>query len=321
MILWANAHGGFIVGLLALAAYVAGWIWQAWRGGADRALGLKLLLVSLTSLLASILTPDLWRNWDAVMQNRSIFILSRTVETRALDISTAGTWPFLGLLILAAALLSSNRHSVIPAHAFLLGGLTLMSLSVERNIPFFAIGAAPILVVWLRSLPALGKRWLVLEEQTGKIDATLRGALWPAIVVLAVIGWLSYRGISGQGALYRFSPTVFPVDAANWIEDNPPPGNMLNDLNWGGYLLYRLWPGQRVFIDSQTDFYGEILTRQYEALVTATGGWQTYLKQYDISWVVAPPSSRLAAILAHDPSWVVLYQDPTATIVGKRGSP
>ncbi|MCC6567827.1 MAG: hypothetical protein IT315_01170, partial [Anaerolineales bacterium] len=81
MLFWANLHGGFIFGFLALAAYVAGWAWDRVRKQATNETGKNYLLIGLTSLAASIITPDLWHNWEAVLNNRSAFILNRTVET------------------------------------------------------------------------------------------------------------------------------------------------------------------------------------------------------------------------------------------------
>jgi hypothetical protein len=72
----------------------------------------------------------------------------------------------------------------------------------------------------------------------------------------------------------RYDPAVFPVEAVDWLEQHPPEGNGFNYFIWGGYLLYRSWPERTVFIDGQTDFYGEALTRQYVQVITLTGDWE-----------------------------------------------
>ena len=65
-----------------------------------------------------------------------------------------------------------------------------------------------------------------------------------------------------------------------YLEDNQPEGNMFNYFTWGGYLLFELWPEKPVFIDGQTDFYGETFTRQYEQVITLDDGWQMFY-QYE----------------------------------------
>src|SRR5512141_1424261 len=97
MLVWANTHGGFILGFLACAAYLAGWLFDFLRRSSRPLLGKRLLIVTATSLVASILTPDLWRNWSAVLNNRSAYVLSRTVETMPLQLSLPNVWPFLAL--------------------------------------------------------------------------------------------------------------------------------------------------------------------------------------------------------------------------------
>lgn len=46
----------------------------------------------------------------------------------------------------------------------------------------------------------------------------------------------------------------------------------------GGYLLYRMWPGRRVFIDGQTDFYGSELVNEYLTALRVQDGWQDILQ-------------------------------------------
>lgn len=147
-----------------------------------------------------------------------------------------------------------------------------------------------------------------------KIDRELKGYMWPAVTVIAALGLFAVQSFGFGSNTYRFSPEVFPVEAASWAEAHPLTGPMFNDLNWGGYLMYRLWPGQRVFIDSQTDFYGEDFVRKYEAILLAKPGWQRTLDQYNIGWVIIPPGSQLAAQLASSPSWRSAYDDSTASI-------
>ena len=149
MLIWANTHGGFVLGFLAWGAYLAGWLIGYLRKSTSWPVGRTLLIVGLASLLTSFLTPALWRNWDAVLNNRSAYILSRTVETMPPDFSLPTVWPFLLSLTLILVLLILRQIQMSASQLFLLGGLALLSLAVARNIPFFAIAAAPILSVQL----------------------------------------------------------------------------------------------------------------------------------------------------------------------------
>jgi hypothetical protein len=90
---------------------------------------------------------------------------------------------------------------------------------------------------------------------------------------------------------------------------------VFNYFPWGGYLLFRAWPEVTVFIDGQTDFYGEALTREYEAVITLAEGWEQVLAQYDVDWVIMPPDSQLVRALRQDADWIEAYGDATAVIL------
>lgn len=92
---------------------------------------------------------------------------------------------------------------------------------------------------------------------------------------------------------------------------------MFNNFIWGGYLLYRTFPREQVFIDGQTDFYGEALTREYTQVVNLDEGWQDILGKYEVSWVIIQSDKPLIQALQHELNWKVVYQDNTATILHK----
>jgi hypothetical protein len=114
----------------------------------------------------------------------------------------------------------------------------------------------------------------------------------------------------------RFDPAFYPVDAVNWLKANPQPGNVFNNFDWGGYLIFNLWPDKKVFIDGQTDVYGEELTRKYEQVITLSENWQDVLLEYDVRWAILPPSWPLGSALGKA-GWREVYRDNTAAIYSR----
>ncbi len=315
MMVWVNTHGGFILGFLAWVAYFAGWIWEYWRKHEINKIGLKLLIIGVTSGVTSIFTPDLWRNWQGVLNNNSVYILSRTSETMPPDFKIPGTLPFSFLLLFVAILFILGWKNLPVAHLFLLIGFALLSLIIARNIPFFAIAAAPILAGNLRYKLESISLWSELEGRILKIDGELRSfyILSILMVILSTGSFLNYQ-IRNHTSYNQFSELTLPVQAVNWIESHPQNGNMFNDFNWGGYLLFKLWPRNRVFIDSQSDFYGEALTRQYAAILSGEDTWDKTLNQYKVTWIIVPSKSGLAEAARMNANWQINYQDPLAII-------
>jgi hypothetical protein len=200
----------------------------------------------------------------------------------------------------------------------LLGGFALLGLLMARNIPLFAIASAPILSEGTSQLLEGAPRWKRIEKNIAALESPLRGAVWPILVSVGIAVFLGGRYQVQKDAWTGFDARIFPVAAVDWLVKNPQSGNMFNDLNWGGYLLYRLWPEQKVFVDSQTDFYGEAMVREYENALMARPGWDTTFSKYNIQWVILPHDAPLMELLSYDPDWDTLYSDPTATILRKK---
>jgi hypothetical protein len=314
MLIWANVHGGFVFGILAWAAYFAGWLLDIWRKSSNWNIGRNLIVVGSTSLIASILTPDLWRNWQGVLANNSFFILSHTSETMPPDFALPGTFPFAFLLLFVLALLLMNWKRMPISHIFLLVGFAIMSLIMARNVPFFSIAAVPILAENIGNIFTNLSIWHKLEEHVTIINEGLKGYVWPVLALLTAIAFFMIYQTKTQSSFNQFSSQNLPVQAAEWLEKHPQTGNMFNDFNWGGYLLFRLWPGTQVFIDSQSDFYGEDLTRQYAEILTGQGNWDVELRQHNVTWLLIPSHSGLAESARISSDWQAAYEDPLAII-------
>lgn len=314
MLFWANAHGGFVFGVLAWLAYFGGWIWETLRKSSTLQTGKAWMAIGGFSMLSSILTPSGWGNWQAVLSNHSTYILCRTIETMPPNFTQPGTWPFALLLVITLIVILVTRKTQHASHIFLIGGFAVLALLMARSIPLFVIVAAPILSENLSGILAGIGIWNTTETNIARVENAMHGALWPIVVSGGIAFIIGVHYQVQKEALTDFDAQVFPVKAADWLAEHPQSGNMFNDINWGGYLLYRLWPGQDVFIDSQTDFYGEALVRKYETALTARKGWENILGTYDVKWTILPASAPLTLRLS-EAGWNVIYEDATAIIL------
>jgi hypothetical protein len=233
------------------------------------------------------------------------------------DFHQSGTFPFLLLLILSVILPILSRIRLPAGHIFLLAGFAVLSLLMARNIPLFVISATPILAVSARKILEQAQGWIKIESRFGEIERSLRGFVWTVAGTLAALILFSYHYMQTQSSFNHFDERVFPVAAVNWLDGHPQSGNMFNEFNWGGYLLYRLWPEQKIFIDSQTDFYGEALVRDYNQIINTESGWEIKLKKYEIDWVIVAGGTSLAQALETEYHWHILYKDETSVILRK----
>lgn len=314
MLFWVNMHGGFIFGILAWMAYFAGWVWDRWKNKTDKLIGSRLIITGTTSLLATVITPDLWRNWEAVLNNRSSFILNRTVETMRPNLTDPSVIPFTLLLILTIIIFIANWKMVQPGHFFLLVGLGIMSLMMARNIPLFAISCVPIISTLSAKSLSKQKAWTRLEERFSGFGSAPGLSAWSVIIASLPIILFAYFNINNTHPIYQFNRSVFPVDAVQYIQENPQKGNMFNEFNWGGYLENNLWPEYNVFLDSQSDFYGEDLMRDYNQIISANDNWGSLLQKYQVDWLIIPVNAPLTGKISNAANWEIVYSDNTSII-------
>jgi hypothetical protein len=314
MLLWGNIHAEFVAGFLVLAAYIGGRIWQYIfaRPSLTDQTGRSLLIVTFYSFLATLINPAGMKTWETILGyvNNS-YLMSRITETRPPDFTKAEYLPLLILIMLAFLLMIFRRSKFTPAHIFLMLGFGMMSLFSARNAHLFGVVAPFVLSHGLSGISNL-QAFKNIEVMITRVESQMSGKMLP--IVIAVI--ISTVVMARAGNFNRIEPTIFPVDAVGWLKNNPQSGRMFNAFDWGGYILFHLWPQQKVFIESQTDVRG-VLTREYEAVVTLSSNWQEIFRKYDISWVIIPPQWGLAGELTAM-GWKTVYQDPTTIILVRK---
>lgn len=315
MLVWANAHGAFITGFAVWFAHLAGWVWDYLHKQSDRTHGLRLAVIGISSFAVTFINPvgwDLWRTSTGYYGNE--FLVNSTVEYLSPNFHNWSTWPYL--IMLAICLLGLGfRVRLQTYEAFMLVGWTVLSLYSARNIPLFAIVVAPYAASILQSIPPPSTLLQRLEISIDKIERNHKGIVLPLLAVTLLFSTaISQKGLNSGNT---FDPDKFPVHAVDWLEENPQEGEMFNNFIWGGYLLYRMFPRELVFIDGQTDFYGEALSREHSSVVRLEEGWEDILAKYNVSWVIVETSRPLVSALQDELGWRIVYQDGTTTILHK----
>ncbi|BAJ63185.1 hypothetical protein [Anaerolinea thermophila] len=322
MLIWANTHGAFLAGFVVWVVYGVGILWRTWvektpftsLSGVFR----DWFWVGGLSLIASLLNPsgvDLWKT--SVGYVRNAYLVGHTAEYLSPDFHTPGAFPFL-LMVLGILGVWGISHQKPRVDEVLLVSLWIaMALYSARNIPLFAVVSAPVLAKsihtafqeWAESVPWF-KKLRDLDLRMHAVDSKAGG--WVTFLLIVVfMAWTARAGLIPA----RFQSEVFPVRAMDWLEAHPQEGNVFNYFPWGGYILYRAFPDIRVFIDGQTDFYGEALTREYEQVITLQDGWKDVLDKYRVQWALMPESSMLSKALERELNWEVVYRDQVSVIL------
>ena len=333
MLVWANLHGAFIAGFATWLIYGVGILWDSLNRNIpeDKALHPRFwryyLLGGAAAFLVSLINPSglgLWKTSLGYIGND--YLVGHTVEYMSPNFHNVNFWPFLIFIALLILLVGLSKKRIESGLLFTAAAWLVMGLYSARNIPLFVIAAGPLLAQDLDEL-ILGvasrvkslARLTDMDARIQKVDASLKGYFWPVIsLVFALICFLTGVRFDAGKTGNVFDAQVFPVEAVNWLQEHPQQGEMFNSFTWGGYLLYRLWPEKQVFIDGQTDFYGEALSREYAQVMNAAEGWQSILNNYHVEWAILPSRDAIVQALKSDPEWERVYSDATAVILRRK---
>ena len=335
-ILWVNLHGGFFVGIVLLITYAigaaAGELVQGTRRNAwVRAR--KYLFTAGACSITSLLNPYGYRLHVHVAQYLGAsFYLQRISEFQSVDFHSFSAAYFETLLVLAIAAAVWHLIAGRWVHVLLLLSWSHLALFSVRNIPIFAVVSAPGIGLAMREwLEYMGSchplRW------PGKIGASLaeletglriiannhnrRGwHLAPCLTVLAAALLLSHPGRM-RALRAEFDRNRFPADAATFLSLKAPPVRLYSSWQWGGYLIYRLWPSVRVFDDGRTDFYGPAFVEDGLRAWNACPDWAAILARDRVNAALLPIDSALATVLRERSDWKLVYHDRVALLFVK----
>jgi hypothetical protein len=153
------------------------------------------------------------------------------------------------------------------------------------------------------------------------VECSIRGHLWPIAAVVLACGIAANGGKLGstQSMGTHFNDKRFPVKAVTYLQEKDIPGPVLTPDDWGGYLIYRLYPGRRMVIDDRHDFYGEDFLKSYLKMVHVEPGWGGFIRDHDVRCIVVPKDSALGSILAETSGWRAVYHDEVAIVFVRTG--
>src|SRR5262249_33644429 len=156
------------------------------------------------------------------------------------------------LIIVFAAYSGLYASRNLPVSCLLLTVMVspLLSSSIaEANLN-------PNRAAWTR---AVISRCHMFAARMGDLELRFRGHLWPVVVVIVGVAVCLDGGKVGAGRLIdaHFDGKRFPVEAVDFIVQHQIRQPIFAPDYWGGYLIYRLDPGNKVFVDDRHDFYGD----------------------------------------------------------------
>ena len=274
---------------------------------------LKVLIgVGLASIAAIVLNPFGLDMLVYPFQTVSISVLQDFIqEWQSPNFHQIEVQPFLWLLliVLFAMVISPKRpRSIELIH---IGVFAYLGFLSARNIAIFALVAAPVLS---HHLGAILENWI--PRSTGRKELSSRLTRPLNVSLLVLIAFVALiKGALPLSSQFNGDTIAdqMPSEAVLYLRDKQPEGPLFNSYNWGGYVLWSLYPQYLSFVDGRTDLFDDAILEEYLDVWRGNNGWQKVLSKWDIQTVLIETDSPLARELLRE-GWMVVHQDDQATV-------
>ena len=279
-LVWTNLHGGYLLGLAIVAIFAVEAVLTRGRRG------VPLALTAIACVAVTFLNPAPLELAGAARED---FLNPPRFLTEFLPpavVTPAGAlFAAFVLLVIGSALLRGGSL----LEAMLLAPLLYLAFTAQRQMLFFCFAATAFLGARLSGL--------VRSPRAFELPVPVRLPVATVLVIAALA--------SALAAPTRPDEHAYPAAALDTLRQDS--GILLNEYDWGGYLIFNL-PERPVFIDGRyVPYLGGVLA-DYRALVGLRPGWRDLLDKYKVSELLLRPDRPLAVALRED-GWRVRSSD------------
>jgi hypothetical protein len=323
MLVWANSHGSFILGLFLLGTWLADEIFHYLRlnnwmisSTIWKSIGYPLTALVLTGSV-TFSNPMGWKIYLYVYNLSGDPAVQSLVPEWAPPtfLTLHGTFFLLGMLVLSVVLsLSPRRPDFFQLTLFI--GLTILGLKTVRGAIWYGMFMAPILA---EHTAAIVKNVFPIKNR-GKIShgSPVVNQFFAGFFVLATL--LSLPWFKGSLPMPDIKAGLLssetPVLATQFLLDNNLPGPIFHDMAYGSYLIWKAQPSYPVFVDSRIELYPLEHWMDYIKISRGETGWEQILEHFHIQSLMLDKDnqSKLIQEVNNSIAWEKIFEDGISVI-------
>ncbi|HEU5010904.1 MAG TPA: hypothetical protein VFT66_00050 [Roseiflexaceae bacterium] len=325
MMFWVNAHGAFVVGLALVGVYAVGETLRRLVNpeGALSWYRVRMLYGALFATLAATLANPLGFGIFGYVRNLLTDPPSQglIVEWQAPTPHTlAGFFFYVSLLVLVVAFAYARRRPTIT-EVLLTLAFTWEAWNGVRYVMWFGMVIMPIVV------QCIARPRTARLPQPSSANLVLAG-LFAALLIAVQPPFKAQLPLPPEyKALFATlpdAPEAFsagtPVAATEWLREHAPPGmRLFNEMGYGSYLDWALYPQGQSFIDPRVELFP---LQQWQDYIEITKGrnYNALLTRYGVTHVMLDHALQpaLSKAMAADPGWQRMYKDDQTAIYERR---
>jgi hypothetical protein len=328
MIVWVNAHAGYMLGLILVGMFVVCEWANYWisinRSGEERSKLILLTKIAILTLLMSAINPWFISHWlypFQVMGSESTQMISEWQSPNFHDEWSSRAYLTLVLVFFVSSIYKARKPDLtellIPIVLITLGLFSIRNipLATLTLITFTAKAISQEQVVWIfgiwqrSGLSRIYKISIGGGKQLGGSEILLNWFLLITIT-FGLYFWYPIYHLKNDKA-----DKWLPVRATDFVENSRISGRMFNTYHFGGYLIYRLYPKQHVFIDGRADMYGDSFFKDYINIINVGPGWKAAFDKYKIDYVITGKNEPLNQLLQSYGEFRPVFVDQYNTVL------
>jgi hypothetical protein len=324
MALWANLHGGFLIGLAALALYSAVVFLQDIAAHAGWRRGTGLIFLTAAAAASTLVNPygaGMWATVVHALANPYTRIVIR--DWRPFWWAMLAQWHsapsgvvfYVVVIAMVAALATAMAAAPSADDMPLVAVAAMMAVAAFVSVRNMALAAMALAAPLAHRLAM---------QRAKRAGASASGAPWRpaahfAAFALAVAMALGGGLFSSRLALDR----AYPAGALAFMKARGLHGNVMDEFGWGEYLIWHATPlGDRVFIDGRYDtVYPFKVVGDYLEFYLDRPGANRVLDSYPHDFVLIGSAAPARHLMERRGDWKLIYRDAESLLYARANAP
>ena len=322
---WANLHGSFFLGPVLTILLVAGEVSEAALHGQPRTILRNervrfFLLAFVAQAVGTLITPY----GPGIFSYLVKLSVDPTIRDHIAEWTptTAADFPgaeFFASVALTLAVIGLARSRVAVKDALMLGVFAVLGVQAYRNIPWWALVNAPILVVYLARLQVPARlasiaRYFVTSKRP--LRGNLIRAALLGIVLIGALPWAKAANPWLSDEQRGMVSGEYPEAAAAYLESHTYGPHVFADHAWSSYLDWRAWPAYQPMMDPSIEVHPANVWNDIMTLNQGHVSWEELTDRYGVDVLLLRPETQSLLISAAErsPRWQAVYRDEQSVI-------
>ena len=320
-IVWVNSHILFFLGIMMVWVFVL----DAWINEKDKDIRRRYLALGIAVIAACFLNPfglngvltplTIFREYGyMIAENQSVFFMQKRFPQNPLYWQFEIRFLVCLVSFIAVCFQAGGRKNILDVMLFVC--FAILAWKANRSIQMFGLFFIPFSSM---------NFYLVLEKHAPQFRTVINKLLlfFSILILLSGMTAVKLDALENPRKILGLSPNV--NDSVEFFKRNKIKGPVFNNYDIGGYLIYHLFPGTRVFVDNRPEAYSVSFFKNiYVPMQESEEVWTKMDEKYRFNVIyffrrdMTPWAHPFLIRRSQDPLWAPVFVDVYTILFLKR---